>query len=220
MASSSNLHSLDNVSQPVSMSPTPTSPSFQIQPPNSARSFINLNPTLRGQSAPFPSTPTSSQMNSVLEPPHGTSFIEFVRTWTDSHVASWLGGIKCGRHAGTFKANDIRGDILLELDQDTLKEMGIASIGDRLRILNAVKSLRQKTSSRASNPTPPRVLVNGDASSHSTDYTSSTATTNHPPTSRPSRRLEAGRPAPLQLNANARENGLPRIVRDSLLPTL
>jgi mitogen-activated protein kinase kinase kinase len=215
MASSSNLHSLDNVSQPISMSPTPTSPSFQIQPPSSARSFINLNPTFRGQAALFPSTPTSTStlMSPALEPPPGVPFVDFVRTWTDSHVATWLGGIKCGSHAGTFKANDIRGDVLLELDQDTLKEMGIASIGDRLRILNAVKSLRQKASSRATNPTPPRVLVNGDTSSHSTDYTSSVATASPTPTSRSSRRLEAGRPAPLQLSSNARENGLPRIVR-------
>ncbi|KAI0324524.1 sterile alpha motif SAM, partial [Cubamyces sp. BRFM 1775] len=67
--------------------------------------------------------------------------------WTDAHVALWLTEIRCGHHAATFKANDIRGDVLLELDQMTLKEMGMNSVGDRVRILNGVKHLRQRCSS-------------------------------------------------------------------------
>jgi hypothetical protein len=39
------------------------------------------------------------------------------------------------------KENDINGDVLLELDHDILKELKIKSIGERIRILLAVKSL-------------------------------------------------------------------------------
>ncbi|KZS99425.1 sterile alpha motif homology 2, partial [Laetiporus sulphureus 93-53] len=74
------------------------------------------------------------------------TFAEFPCVWSDAHVARWLADIKCAHHARTFREHDIRGDVLLELDQLTLKEMGIASVGDRLRILNAVKTLRQRCS--------------------------------------------------------------------------
>ena len=79
-----------------------------------------------------------------LEPPPGTPSVEFLNRWTDDHVANWLAEIKCGPYADTFKEHDIRGDILLELDHDTLRELNVASVGDRLRILSAVKALRLK----------------------------------------------------------------------------
>ncbi|EIW51221.1 uncharacterized protein TRAVEDRAFT_88389, partial [Trametes versicolor FP-101664 SS1] len=66
--------------------------------------------------------------------------------WTDAHVAVWLSEIRCAHLAATFRANDIRGDVLLELDQMILKEMGMSSVGDRVRILNGVKHLRQRCS--------------------------------------------------------------------------
>lgn len=37
--------------------------------------------------------------------------------------------------------NDINGDVLLELDHEILKELKIRSIGERVRILLAVKAL-------------------------------------------------------------------------------
>jgi mitogen-activated protein kinase kinase kinase len=80
---------------------------------------------------------------------------EFLRTWSDNYIACWLVDIKCGNHGNTFKANDIRGDVLLELDQVTLEGMGITSIGDRLRIVNAVKTLRQKSAVKVATPPPP-----------------------------------------------------------------
>jgi len=137
-------HTFDSPPKPSS----PASPTFQsiIQPP--PRSFIHLNPGVRGQSSPFPTTPISSHTNNPLELPPGMLYLDFIRSWSDNHVARWLNEIKCGIHAAAFKANDIRGDIVLELDQQLLKEMGITSIGDRLRIVNAVKVLRQRSASR------------------------------------------------------------------------
>ncbi|KAF8509229.1 hypothetical protein JB92DRAFT_2730597, partial [Gautieria morchelliformis] len=50
----------------------------------------------------------------------------------DGHVARWLADNKCAHHAQSFANHDIRGDILLDLDQQTLGETGIASISARI----------------------------------------------------------------------------------------
>ena len=142
-----------------------------------------------------------------MDLPPGMTYAEFIRTWTDSQVARWLTDIKCGCHNETFKANDIRGDVILELDQASLKEIGIASIGDRLRILNAVKSLRQRVASRI--VTPPS--TQSDGSPLQSELTSkSEISTNRSA----HRRLEITRPAPLHLSANANRGDLPALIRE------
>lgn len=155
---------------------------------------------VRGQTAPFP---TSSK---ELEPSPGEPYADFLRTWTDDHVAYWLADTKCSALAAVFRANDIRGDILLDLDQVVLKEMGVSNIGDRLRILNAVKTLRQRVASRSVASPGARVLFDEDASLSSASPSLARA---H------SRRLDAGRPAPLQLSDNSSApSGLPHLVRE------
>jgi len=156
------------------------------------------------------------------------TYHESIRTWTDFHVACWLSDIKCGNHAATFKTNDIRGDVLLELDQVTLKEMGVTSIGDRLRILNAIKALRHKCSSKSfSLPVNDRTLVRSP-DTHSPGGSEDSITTSKSGHERSAseaslgnrlgpRRLDAGRPAPLQLHPS-RSTDLPRIVRDGPAP--
>src|SRR5712671_6567147 len=134
---------LDNLSQASSQ---PTSPSALYtsfnQPPRSLPPSSYSN---RSQ----PGTPTSTIFGTnALDLPPGMNYPDFLRTWSDPHVSAWLNNIKCGHHASTFRTSDIRGDVLLELDQVNLKEIGIASVGDRLRILNAVKALRQRCSNR------------------------------------------------------------------------
>ncbi|KAG6832139.1 hypothetical protein H0H87_002451 [Tephrocybe sp. NHM501043] len=208
------FYTQDNSSQspPKPSSPaSPSTPQFTTQ--QAARSFINLNPTIRGQNAPFPTTPTSMQNAALLEPPPGVQYTDFIRTWSDNHVARWLTDIKCANHAATFKANDIRGDVLLELDQETLKEMGVSSIGDRLRIVNAVKALRQRSSSRpstASLAARSRLEFSGEAKPPSDK---SVQDRSEPvPNSRLANR--SARPAPLQLNQSSRGD-LPRLEPDS-----
>ena len=74
--------------------------------------------------------------------------IDEVKSWNDASVARWLSSLdtagRCAQHASVFRMNDIRGEVILDLDQSILKEMGIHSIGDRIRILNGVKALRIK----------------------------------------------------------------------------
>lgn len=141
----------------------------------------------------LPLPPTMS-----LDPPPGTPFADFLKSWSDTHVARWLSDIKCPTHADIFKEHDIRGDILLELDYVTLKEMSISSVGDRLRIINAVKSLRLKC---AAVP-----ILNG---THSRD-------SSHDSTARDrgTKRLDNNRPAPLVLSPPSSRPDLPRLIRD------
>lgn len=153
-----------------------------------------------GSMTQVPLHPVRYQQYSPADPPQGMSYAAFLRTWSDDHISRWLHDIKCPSHQDTFRANDIRGDVLLDLDHKTLQEMGIVTIGDRLRILNAVKLLRQKVSGRSPLAHKPPTIVDADR------IDSQAKTTN--------RRLENVRPAPLLLNANAGRTDLPAIQRD------
>ena len=67
------------------------------------------------------------------------------RTWDKTKVKEWLESIKCGHYNGLFEQNHITGEILLECDQNSLKEMGIKKVGDRIRVNQSLKALREKT---------------------------------------------------------------------------
>ncbi|KAJ7632660.1 ste11-like protein, partial [Roridomyces roridus] len=181
------------------------------------RSFTSA---IRGHNSPFPATPTTAVGMYSFDAPPNTSYAEFIRTWTDAHVARWLTDIKCANHAATFRANDIRGDILLELDQTTLQEMGVSSIGDRLRILNAVKSLRQRSSSRSVSASATPIMENLRPSRLGLDLSPEVISIKQdraeasPSTRLGSRRLDNNRPSPLQLSPAQARNDLPRLVRE------
>jgi mitogen-activated protein kinase kinase kinase len=155
-----------------------------------------------------PSPSTSTTQGPSLEPQPGTSYADFLRTWTDAHVARWLADVRCAHQATTFAVHDIRGDVLLELDQTTLKEMGIASIGDRLRILNALKALRARVSAAR------REAATASSSSPTSTSKSALAGGSGGGTTGGGRKLEAGRPPPLHLTPGGPRSDLPSIIRD------
>ncbi|CAI2167625.1 13677_t:CDS:10 [Funneliformis geosporum] len=66
---------------------------------------------------------------------------ENVRQWKLEQVSYWLQENNFREYQKIFTDNDITGEVLLELDHDILKELKIRSVGDRVRILLAVKSL-------------------------------------------------------------------------------
>ena len=201
---------------------SPSSP-----PTSPSASYTSFTQSARAVSSPLysrsqgslPGTPTSSTHTSnILELPPAMNYGDFLRAWSDSHVSTWLTNIKCGHHATTFRTSDIRGDVILELDQVTLKEIGIASVGDRLRILNAVKALRQRCSIRGEWTSPhsafrSRAIVSATESELGLRKTGSTTS----PTSRlAARRQEHTRPPPLQLGSSANpQPNLPHIIRDN-----
>ncbi|NCF82813.1 MAG: AAA family ATPase, partial [Proteobacteria bacterium] len=61
-------------------------------------------------------------------------------------VTKWLEQLGLGEYAAVFAENDIDWELLAELDQETLKEIGITSAGHRLRILKTARSLQSESS--------------------------------------------------------------------------
>jgi len=204
--SSNAYYASDSHSKSPSQPSSPSTMQFvNQQAPGNSRSFINLAQDTRSH----PPQPVKYQPYAPTEPPAGISYSAFLKTWKDEDVARWLNEIKCGSHDVTFKANDIRGDVLLELDEITLKEMGISILGDRLRILKAVRTLRQRVAGKPvpMGPSHKSNISIDDSKTHS-DKTDSSGNRHG------NRRLENVRPAPLQLNANAGRGDLPAIIRE------
>ena len=58
-----------------------------------------------------------------------------------SRVSEWLETIGLAQYADAFHANDIDIDLLGQLDDQILKDIGVSSAGHRLRICNAIAKL-------------------------------------------------------------------------------
>jgi len=58
-----------------------------------------------------------------------------------SEVRSWLQAIGLGQYADAFHANDLDMDLLRQVDDQILKDIGVSSAGHRLRIRNAIAKL-------------------------------------------------------------------------------
>ena len=63
-------------------------------------------------------------------------------SWEINRVGSWLDDNGCGRYKSLFSENMVSGEVLLELNYDMLKDMKILSVGERARIIQAIKRLR------------------------------------------------------------------------------
>ena len=57
-------------------------------------------------------------------------------------IADWLRDLGLGRYASAFAENEINWDVLPEPTADDLKEIGVAAVGDRRRLLAAIAALR------------------------------------------------------------------------------
>jgi len=236
-----------NTTYPPSSSSAATTPTSPVAFAHQQQQQIFVSPSNRRQSvrpgprtdaATVPATapgapgtngiggsPSSSSPN-ILDPPPGLPYAEFVAQWHDPHIARWLTDNKCAQYIQAFRDNDIRGDIILELDMDTLKEIGLVSVGDRTRIRNAIKLLRQRCQRPSTRPTlllngspndlkfssAPGLKLNGDATTTTT--TTHNPTESYPTVARGHRRLESVRPPPLQIE-NVRSRDLPRLERGS-----
>jgi class 3 adenylate cyclase/predicted ATPase/energy-coupling factor transporter ATP-binding protein EcfA2 len=56
-------------------------------------------------------------------------------------VAAWLQGLGLERYAPAFRDNDVDAEVLLRLTTEDLRELGVASIGHRRRLLDAIVAL-------------------------------------------------------------------------------
>ena len=58
-----------------------------------------------------------------------------------SDVRTWLAGIGLGQYADAFEANDVEMDLLKDVDDSMLRDIGVTSAGHRLRLRNAIAKL-------------------------------------------------------------------------------
>ena len=140
----------------VGGSPSPPSPE-SLPELSSQQQSISLN----GRGSDLPVRPgTALGSSHFASPPNSASpaatrapidYASLPR-WDDAQVATWLANAlptlaSKNDYAATFAENDIRGSVLLEVDQTALKEMGVKSVGDRVKICVAVRALRAKYNS-------------------------------------------------------------------------
>jgi len=67
-------------------------------------------------------------------------------------VSEWLDGLGLGQYAATFTRNAIDWELLPDLDQDALKDIGVDALGHRLRILKAIAARQPQHSTSDSPP--------------------------------------------------------------------
>ena len=62
----------------------------------------------------------------------------FIATKVATNIRQWLEGLGLSRYADAFEANDIGPDLLPQISDQVLKDIGVASAGHRLRILTSI----------------------------------------------------------------------------------
>src|SRR3954453_23516719 len=74
-------------------------------------------------------------------------------------VGAWLRGLGLGQYEQAFRDNDVDADLLPTLTTDDLRELGVASLGHRKRLLTAIAALARPTGlgppAAVPAPTPP-----------------------------------------------------------------
>jgi class 3 adenylate cyclase len=78
-------------------------------------------------------------------------------------IVVWLRSLGFGKYEAIFRENDIDETVLPSLTHENLKELGVASFGHRVKLLDAIAALRSVTSEKAPSadaalvPSTPRV---------------------------------------------------------------
>src|SRR5215475_15930843 len=67
-------------------------------------------------------------------------------------VVVWLRSLGLGKYEAAFRENDIDETVLPSLTHETLKELGVAAVGHRLKLLDAIASLRAEGGLKAPSP--------------------------------------------------------------------
>src|SRR6202035_189059 len=57
-------------------------------------------------------------------------------------VVVWLRGLGLGKYEAAFRENEIDETVLPSLTHENLKELGVAALGHRLKLLDAIAALR------------------------------------------------------------------------------
>ena len=64
-------------------------------------------------------------------------------------IVVWLRSLGLGKYEAAFRENEIDETVLPGLTHETLKELGVASLGHRVKLLDAIAALRNEASEQA-----------------------------------------------------------------------
>ena len=76
-----------------------------------------------------------------------------------SEVRNWLDSIGLAQYADAFETNDLDIDLLRQVDDQLLKDIGVSSAGHRLRIRNAIAKLEAKETTDGSPTSAPPTIA-------------------------------------------------------------
>ena len=71
-----------------------------------------------------------------------------------SEVRKWLDSIGLAQYGDAFETNDLDIDLLGQVDDQLLKDIGVSSAGHRLRIRNAIVKLAAQVQSETTDAAP------------------------------------------------------------------
>ena len=69
-------------------------------------------------------------------------------------LGGWLRSLGLGKYEAIFRENDIDETVLPSLTHENLKELGIASFGHRVKLLDAIAALRSDASDKPPSVAP------------------------------------------------------------------
>ncbi len=78
-------------------------------------------------------------------------------------VAEWLRGLGLDQYAPAFRDNEIDGEVLRRLTAEDLRELGVASIGHRRRLVDAIAALGDGQPAATTAPPPVAATVASEA---------------------------------------------------------
>src|SRR6516165_5990729 len=67
-------------------------------------------------------------------------------------IGGWLRSLGLEKYEAAFRENDVDETVLPSLTHENLKELGVASLGHRVKLLDAIAALRSDTTSNTASP--------------------------------------------------------------------
>ncbi|KAI9475552.1 MAG: hypothetical protein EXX96DRAFT_609496 [Benjaminiella poitrasii] len=86
--------------------------------------------------------------------------------WNVEDVVTWLESVGLEIVVDNFIDQEITGDVLMDLNHEALKELGISAYGRRYKVMNAINNLKASLSSSSSSP---QTVPNTSNNRHSTN---------------------------------------------------
>ncbi|KAJ3226664.1 hypothetical protein HK099_004408 [Clydaea vesicula] len=85
--------------------------------------------------------------------------MEIMERWNEDKVGEFLEENGFTQFKKSFRQNNINGEILLELTYETLKDLGILSVGERAKVLRAIKVVKNNMNLQLHNQNNQRPIV-------------------------------------------------------------